>query len=153
VPSGLIFYYFPSKEALLLDLLEERHVGPALRAALAAWPHADLRTALVDIGLRFLRALQELDELVLILFREAHSRPAVADRFRRIREENIAAVAAYLDEAVRDRRLRPVDTRALARVFASSILFAAVIERPPDPERTVEETVAVLLAGLVRHDG
>jgi AcrR family transcriptional regulator len=147
VPNGLIFYYFSSKERLLMDLLEERNVAPELRAAVGAWAHADPLVALNDIGLRFLAALRRREELAAILFREFRGHPEIGARFRNLREENFALVRDYLDEAIREGRLRPVNTHALARLFLSALLFEAFLERPPDPERVVAEAVDILLRG------
>lgn len=147
VPNGLVFYHFPTKDLLLATLARERGILPELRAALAAWPHADVRVALTDVGRRFLGALDERAELAVILFREFHTHPEIAARFREIRAEGVGAVAAYLDEAVRDRRLRPVDTGTMASLFISHLLYAAFLERQPDPDRVVDATVAFLLHG------
>jgi len=149
VPSGLIFYHFRTKDELLATLIEERSILPELHAALTERPHADPETALVEVGRRLVAAFRRRDELGRILFRESMTHPDVAARFRELREEGIGTLSAYLDEAVRDGRLRPVDTRHLAWLFLASVFFAAFVERPPDPDRLVRETVATLLRGLV----
>jgi AcrR family transcriptional regulator len=149
VPGSLIFYYFPSKEALLECIIDERDILPEIREALEVSVEADPRSTLIDFGVRFLKTLKEHEELVCILLREFHSNEKVAARFKELREERYELVASYLDESVRAGRLKPVNVHMLARLFVSGMVFAAVIEEPPDPEHFVEEAVDVLLHGLL----
>jgi len=153
VPNGLIFYYFPTKDALLTSLIEERLTRGAIRATLdtmiAAMPEADPQASLTAMGIQFLGMLTERGELVRILLREVGLHRTVSSRFRELREENIHLLAAYLEDQVRAGRLRAAPTEALARLFTSDIVLASVLDPPANPASFVAEAVTALLRGYI----
>ncbi len=147
VPAGLLFYYFGSKQALLIALIDERSVLPDLHRLMASASLADPRATLIAVGTRSLREIERRGEVIRILIREAHVEPAVADRYVAIRQALREAIADYVARAVEAGRLRPVPDLPFARTFVNSIMFGALDEWPADPDAFVEETVDLLLSG------
>ncbi len=149
VPPGLIYYYFGDKRGLLKALVDERTLLPELRAALEPAPSEDPALALVGIGRRLYETVKRNERMARILFCELHLSGDVAAGFREVCEAGLRLVAAHVRGEIEAGRLRPVDAEALSRLFLSNVVFAAVFEEPEDPKRFVEETVGILLAGLV----
>ena len=155
VPSGLVFYYFPTKRSILLAIVEERGFLPELRAALQAEMrgHADPRAELTAVGLRMVDFLDRNQDLMRILVHEAISHPEVEAELRGLRAEGVRLVAEYLREETRLEKLRPTDVELLARLFAAGVLIGA-LDHPSDPRQAdrreeVRRIVEALLRGLV----
>ncbi len=148
-PSGLIFYYFETKQGLLRALLEERSFLPELRNILQGAADADPRSTLVSIGIGFLQTLEREKNLLRILLGESLTNDAVSERFAKLRGEAMGLIASYLQDAVRDGRLQPVDPLAVTRSFMYTMLFTAVFEDVQDPQALVEETVDLLLENRI----
>ncbi len=51
VPSGLIFYYFPTKQSLLESIIRERNILSELRNVVETSAVSDPRSALLTLGL------------------------------------------------------------------------------------------------------
>jgi AcrR family transcriptional regulator len=149
VPAGLLFYYFGSKQALLIALLDERSLLPDVHRLTHAASLADPRATLIAVGRRSLREIDRRGEVIRILIREAHVEPAVAERYQATRQALREAIADYVSRAVAAGRLRPVAALNFARTFVNSIVFGALDEWPTDPAAFVEETVDLLLSGLI----
>lgn len=151
-PSGLVFYYFGTKQGLLKILLEERTYLPELRDVLRSAADGDPRSALTNTGVGFMRALEREKNLVRILLGESLTNEAVSERFTELREEAMALISAYLDEAVQEGRLNPVDSRSLTRSFMYTMLFAAVFEDVKDPQAFAQTTANLLLENRIPDD-
>jgi len=149
VPSGLIFYYFGTKQGLLKAITEERSFLPRLRELIEGAKGSDPRTTMVEIGTRLLEGVRREKEIVRILFGELHLQGAAHGSTRELFQESLGLLASYLDDAVRAGRLRPTDTRTLAHLFRSGLLISAIFEQPEDPRAFVERSVDVLLTGLL----
>lgn len=151
VPSGLVFYYFPTKRSLLLAIVKERGFLPALRAALQAEmvSHVDPRAELTAVGLRMVEFLDGNQELMRILVHEAISHPEVAAELRGLRAEGVRLVEDYLREEIRLGRLHPAaDVEVVARLFAAGVLVG-VLDEPGTPLEEIRRIVDELLRGLV----
>lgn len=153
VPSGLIFYYFETKQGLLRTLVDERSFLPRLKGLLEAVKGSDPRAALVEIGTRLLEGVKREENLVRIMFGEFHLHGAAYEGAQALFDESLDLLASYLDGAVGAGRLRPTDTRVLAHLFRSGLLISAIFEQPEDPKAFVERAVDVLLEGLLPEEG
>ena len=172
VPAGLVFYYFATKDDLLNALIKERSALEFVKQAVfieqaerrlpangplvpmyqgktggrrPATPHA----VLTALGMQFLAALRERQEVVRILSRELHTHPRAAQQFRQLREQAAHIVATYLDRFIAPRVRRTFPTEAAARVFVSDLVLASAINEPLDAEAFVAGAVHVLLDGRV----
>jgi AcrR family transcriptional regulator len=151
VPGGLIFYYFPTKKALLASVLSERNILVELRAASEALVLPDPKAALITLGSRYLSTLKQHKELACILLREFRSHPEVATQFHALREEHIRLITSYVQESLRTGQYEPVKhVEAIARMFLYNIIVIGMIENMSDPLRFVEDMVDVLLCGLAK---
>jgi AcrR family transcriptional regulator len=146
VASGLIFYYFPTKEALLETIVEERHFVPMLQEALSTGDPVE--SLLINLGVSLFEAYRKRDKVVRILFREFRQNAQLTARFRELRDGALRLLAGRLDKAIEDGHLRRVDTMMLARVFVSTIALAAFFDDTPDPRGFVEELVKLMASGL-----
>jgi AcrR family transcriptional regulator len=150
VPNSLIFYYFPTKQALLENLINERNMFPKLQAVMDVPQDAPIRSTLIHIGVRYLESSQKNSEVPYILLREFRSHREVAERFKAFREEVILLIASYLTKAVHTGELKPGNVQVMARIFVYNLIVIATIEdQPDDPLRIIEDVVDVLLCGLM----
>lgn len=150
VPNSLVFYYFPTKKALLENLINERNMFPKLQAVMDVPHGADIRTILIHIGVRYLEASHQNPEVPRILLREFRSHKEVAEHFKVFREEVILLIASYLIEAMRVGELKQGNVQALARIFMYNLIVTASIEdRPKESLQFIEDMVDVLLCGLM----
>ncbi len=150
VPNSLIFYYFPTKKALLESLIDERNMLPKLHAVMDVPDDADIRTILMHIGVRYLEASHQNPEVPRILLREFRSHKEVAEHFKAFREEVILLIASYLTEAMSVGELKQGNVQALARIFVYNLIVTASIEdRPEESLQFIEDMVDVLLCGLI----
>lgn len=150
VPSGLIFYYFPTKKALLESLINERNMFPKLQAVLDVPHDADIRSILIHIGVHYLQTSRYNPEVPQILLREFRSHKEVAERFQAFRQEVILLIASYLTKAMRTGELKSGNVQAIAGIFMYNLIVMGSIEDPPaDPSKIIEEVVDVLLCGFL----
>lgn len=151
VPDSLIFYYFPTKKALLASVLSERNILVELRAAVATLTTSDPHAALMKLGLCYVHTFKQHKELAGILLREFRSHPEVASQFHELREEHIAFIASYIEASLHTEQRESVkNVHAIARIFLYNIIVLGIIEDPSEPQHFVEEMVNVLLCSLVK---
>jgi AcrR family transcriptional regulator len=155
VPNSLIFYYFPTKRALLESLIQERNRLPKLHAVMDVPHDAGIRSILIHIGTHYLETSRKNPEVPYILLREFRSHDDVAVRFEAFREELIQLMASYLAKArdAGELQIKKGNVQIIARMFMYNLIVAAIIARYPEkPEQFVEEVVDVLLCGLVSSE-
>lgn len=151
VPGGLIFYYFPTKKALLQSIIDERNILTELRVALETRtaPDPDPRSALITLGLRYLDILKQHKELACIMLREFRTHPEVATQFHELREEQIRFIASYLRASLDAGHYRPLENiQTLARMFLYNFIVIGIIEELPEPLPFVEDMVDILMCKL-----
>ena len=73
----------------------------------------------------------------------------MAAGLRAVTGESSRLVAAHVRAETETGRLRPVEAEVLSRLLLSSVMFAVLFEEPEDPEHFVEESVGILLGGLI----
>ncbi len=155
VQNGLIFYYFPTKRALLESLIQERNMLPRLHAVMDVPHDAGIRSIMIHIGIHYLETSRKNPEVPYILLREFRTHEEVAVRFEAFREELIQLIASYLAKArdAGELQVQKGNVQMIARMFMYNLIVAAIIARYPEkPEQFVEEVVDVLLCGLVSSE-
>lgn len=151
VPGGLIFYYFPTKKALLASMLSERNILVELRSVGETLIVPDPRAAFIALAIRYLDTFKQHKELTCIMLREFRSHPAVAAQFHELREEHIQFITSFLQECLQTGRYESMNNvQVIARVFLYNIIVIGIIEELHDPLPFVENMVDVLLHGLVK---
>jgi AcrR family transcriptional regulator len=152
VPGGLIFYYFPTKKALLASVLSERNILVELRTVVDTLIIPDPRAALITLASRYLTTLEQHKELACIMLREFQSHPEVAAEFHELHEENIRFIASYVQKTLNAGQYKSVkNVQAIARMFLYNIIVIGIIEDLPDPLHFVENMVDILLPDLVKN--
>jgi AcrR family transcriptional regulator len=149
VPGGLIFYYFPSKKALLASVLKERNILIELSAVVETLRVSDPRTALMTLAAHYIEALRQHRELTAILLREFLSQREIAEQFHALREEHVTLIASSIQKLLQGKCTSPAQhIQAMARTFLYNLIVIGIIEDPPEPPHFIEEMVDILLGGL-----
>lgn len=153
VPNGLIFYYFPTKKALLETLIAERNMLPAIQAIVQLPVRTDVHATLVTLGKNYLKVVKQHEELSRIMLREFRSHEDIATNFKTLREEQLRLIAAYMEEAMRVGGIQPVkDVQVMARVFLYNLIFAGLVDSLSNTPRFIEDMVDLLLCGIARDE-
>jgi AcrR family transcriptional regulator len=149
VPVGLIFYYFPSKKALLESIVNERSILTELQAATEGLIAPDPRAVLIMLGSCYLTVLQRHEEVAAILLREFRSNAEVTTQFRKLHKQHIELIASHLQRTLSDQQAISTHTiQTMARMFFYHIFMICVVEDEPEPLRFIEETVDILLHSM-----
>jgi TetR/AcrR family transcriptional regulator, cholesterol catabolism regulator len=147
VTQGLLYHYFPSKEALLDAALERHYFLPELRRIAAPDRNRPAADVLLDLARGFADVLNSHRAVVQLMLREAPSNPTVRERLDRGREEGVRLLAEYLASRVQTGELRPHDCESSARLLFYAVLGAHLANTPPEP--FLPATVHALLHGLL----
>lgn len=145
VPSGLIFYYFPTKDDLIeavFDESPEQAVSEALDLASRA-NQGDR----IDIVLTFLFDwLAEHRLLAHILLREISSGRPLARRLQTMRKRAITRLAEFFNS--RTHSSSRADPTVLAQVVSSSLVFAVVLDYPKQKGQYIQKLAALVRRGM-----
>jgi AcrR family transcriptional regulator len=153
VPNGLIFYYFPTKKALLETLIAERNMLPDVQAIVQAPVRANVHATLVTLCKNYLKVLKQHEELSRIMLREFRSHEDIAEHFKTLREEQLCLIAAYMEESMRVGGLQPgKDVQVMARVFLYNLIFVGLIDPLSNTPRFIEDMVDLLLCSIEGHE-
>ncbi len=153
VPNGLIFYYFPTKKALLEMLIAERNMLPDVQAIVQVPVPADVHATLVTLGKNYLKVLKQHEELSRIMLREFRSHEDIAENFKILREGQLRLIAAYMEESMRVGGFQPVkDVQVMARVFLYNLFFVGLVDPLSNTPRFIEDMVDLLLCGIARDE-
>lgn len=132
VAHGLMYYYFPSKDALLQAALERHYFLPELERVTTSATGRPLADVLREVVLGFAVVLREHQAVVQIMVREAPSNPAVADRLQRARQGGVRLLAELLATRVAEGELRPHNVEATARLLLFTVVAAHLAGEPPE---------------------
>jgi AcrR family transcriptional regulator len=147
VAQGLLYHYFPSKEALLEAVLERHYFLPEIRRILSADRHRPAAEVLLEVARGFARMLAENRSVMQLMLREAPSNPLIAKRIERSRRDGVRLLTEYLQSRVAAGELRPHDSDAAARLLMYGVVAAHLAGTPPEP--FVPAAVDILLQGLL----
>jgi len=142
VPSGLVFYYFETKDALIEAIIDE---APAV-----------VENAIARAGNRSLEAVLRAyyDDLLetryltqIVVAAIASSHPIAQKVLRRMRRA-LSALAAYLRSHSTESTV--VKPEVLAEVINASMITAVLITRPKDVSSFIRGLASVVRSGLAR---
>jgi AcrR family transcriptional regulator len=140
VSEGLIFRYFPSKEAILSTLVEEgsalleKDMAPILEAP----EKAGVEAVLEEVIQRYLEAIERNRDFIALWMAEQAYNPQINKAVQPVMEGLVRGLADYLAERHRLGFLRSdLDPEAAARVFWA-ILFYFTLPLTFQPETAPE---------------
>ncbi|MEE2033282.1 TetR/AcrR family transcriptional regulator [Rhodococcus chondri] len=156
VPKGLIFYYFPTKAAILEALISERCPVDPLADLTALVAPGDPATSLVNLDNALNLCDHDSSVLRVIIWREAETHPGARTRLRMLRSYLRDATVRVLQASVPG-PVSPNALRAAAATWVSAMFSAAATDRwfdldglPRSREelRNVARLVAAGLSGI-----
>lgn len=151
VAKGLLFYYFPRKQDLLLALLAERLPPQPLCDLSGVAVRGDVRGSLVRLAERIDLGGHESTVLRTILFREASTHDEVRSHLRALHDGLIELTERALD-AASPRRLAQRPRRQAADTFVALLLHEANTRRfggvVPDLAGAAEQIARALGAAV-----
>ena len=149
VAQGLLYRYFPGKDALLSAIIERHGPLSLLRDLLATSPDRPAREMLLDLANRFYALAQERRRLLRLVVREILWRPETLPLGMAVREQAIEMLAGYFRSRVEAGELRPLDPYVVGQLFASNVILVAIAELPPEPY--LSGAIDVILQGVAAH--
>ncbi len=155
VPKGLVFYYFPTKEAILRALLTERLPTEPLTDIAAVVTPGDPAASLLNLDAALNLRQHRSPVLRVILWREAETHPDVRDRLRGLRAHLIDTTVRVL-AASAPNSVAPGTLRACATAWVAAMLSLANRDRwhaldglpPVDDLHGVANVVAAAMTQL-----
>jgi AcrR family transcriptional regulator len=160
VSKGLVYLYFPSKEALL-EAIVQRAVAPLAATALSDLEtyKGDPRVPITGLLLRLGHLLHDPKTVAIprLILREALNFPSIAEMYRRNVLDRVAPiVTALIRRGVEDGYFRPVDPELALRSVIGPVvahMALALIFRitPADGlalERLIKDHLTILFDGL-----
>jgi AcrR family transcriptional regulator len=150
--KGAVYHHFATKEAVFLALVDD--FAARLAAAVAA-TIAGRHGALAKVEGALVAALTTFAEnqrLARLILLEAVSLGAVYEQKRaEVHDRFAALIQGYLDEAVRDGSIAPLDTRVATLVWLGAINEVVVqwlSGRVPDLTAAAQRLTPILLASI-----
>lgn len=152
--KGAVYHHFPNKEALFLALVDDfaRRLAEAVARAIAA-SHGALGKveAALRAGLETFAAHRELARI--ILFESASLGPPYQAKRAEIHDRFAALIRGYLDEAVAEGAIPPIDTRVATLAWlgaVNEVVMQWLARGEPD---LIGEAVPALTTLLLRSIG
>jgi len=150
VGKGVFYWYFSSKEELLVELLRSSHLALRRRQQ-AALAGEDDPLARIELGIRASLAWfhEHRDYFAIIQF--AATDETFAPVLRRNREVAIADTARHLKEAIVERRIPDQDPEVLAYAIhgvIDQLTRRFLVERDEPVGRVADVAVSFCLRGL-----
>ncbi|MFE3100897.1 TetR/AcrR family transcriptional regulator [Nocardia tengchongensis] len=128
VPKGLVFYYFPTKDAILSALMAERVPPQPIDDIDAVVVPGDPAKSLVNMDAALNLRDHDSSVLRVIMWREADTHPDVRKQLRRMRDQLLDATARVL-AASAPGPVQPGTLRACAAAWVSAMLAIASTDR------------------------
>lgn len=151
VAQGLLYHYFPSKDALLTAIVEREGPLGMLHELLATPPDRPTRETLLDIAARIYALIQQRRPLLRLIMREVIWQPEMLRFGMGVREQALAMLAGYLQSRVAAGELRPHDSLVVGQLFASDVILVAIAGLPIEPYLT--GAIDVILQSIAAHPG
>ncbi len=144
--TGMVFYHFPTKTALLDTVLAERSPQAGLAHRIDGHP-GDPVGLLRELATAIARTVEERGEVLRIMLRGEE--PEHAHLFGRYLDTAADVLGAQLAEELAVSGITAGQARAIARSFFSTLLVAFLLAPVEEPDRLVDDTIHTLLHGYV----
>lgn len=157
VSIGSLYEYFPSKDALLVELFE-RHLTEAEDILAAVWQSLPPDAGIAELVRAFANAMVDTHAndraLHRLLFEEAPLPRATRRRLEEVEQRNAALVEAYLRANRRLSRRDPAIASTIIVQCIEAITHKLVVhgESNADPTPYVDEMVALVTSYLGARD-
>ncbi len=146
VAQGLLYHYFPSKDALLAAIVEREGPLTLLNELLATPPDRPARETLLDIATRIYELIQRRRPLLRLIVREVIWKPEMLRFGMAVREQALEMLVRYLHSRVAAGELRPHDPYVVGQLLASDVILVAIAGLPIEPYLT--GAIDVILQGI-----
>ena len=146
VPSGLVFYYFETKDALIEATFEN---NPPAQVLSQMWEAARQNTTTpIESALRaaYEGVLEHRYQAYILTAEIASSRP-IAKRLRQLRKDALVAFADFFREQSGGIKTA-IEPAVLAQVISSSMLSTVLLDQPRDVDAYIKGLTSVVSAGL-----
>lgn len=156
---SLIYWYFPSKEDLFLEIVRVRQ--PLLQIVIDADSLLDRppKELLLSLAKTYISSMEqpEMQQMARLFLAEVGQRPDLADLIsQNLMEPVLAFLSSYLAHQVKLGRLRPHDERSSSRAFIgmllpqmiSMVLLPRLHADGPTIEEHLETAVDIFLRGV-----
>lgn len=128
VPKGLVFYYFPTKDAILSALMAERVPAAPIDDIESVVAPGDPAKSLVNLDAALNLRDNHSSVLRVIMWREADTHPDVRKQLRRMRDQLLDVTARVL-QASAPGPVQPGTLRACAAAWVSAMFAIASTDR------------------------
>ncbi|GAB2645451.1 TetR/AcrR family transcriptional regulator [Nocardia goodfellowii] len=128
VPKGLVFYYFPTKDAILSALMAERVPAQPIDDIGTVVRPGDPAASLVNLDAALNLRDHHSSVLRVIMWREADTHPDVRRQLRQLRDQLLEVTAKVL-EASAPTKVRPGTVKACATAWVSAMFAMASTDR------------------------
>ncbi|MFI1920280.1 TetR/AcrR family transcriptional regulator [Nocardia sp. NPDC020380] len=128
VPKGLVFYYFPTKDAILSALMAERVPPEPIDDIDSLVAPGDPVKSLVNLDAALNLRDHHSSVLRVIMWREADTHPDVRKQLRRMRDQLLDVTARVL-QASAPSPVQPGTLRACAAAWVSAMFTIASTDR------------------------
>jgi AcrR family transcriptional regulator len=150
VGKGVFYWYFESKEQLLVDILKEAQHDLRRSQQQAIGDETD-PVRRIELGIRASLAWLAANRRLITLFQFAATEERFAPTLRRGQEVAIADVVPHVKEGIVAGRIRDTDPLVLTHAIlgvTNHLARAFVMERGESPDEVADAAVAFCLGGL-----
>jgi AcrR family transcriptional regulator len=145
VAQGLVYHYFDSKDDLLGAIIERHNPLPVLSTALTDVADRPVREVLLDLATRAYNLMGEKRSIIVVVAREALTRPELQQRIFALQRMGIGLFVEYMRSRIASGEIRPHNPEVTARMLIGSMLALRLSDAPAS---YVPEVVDNLLRGV-----
>jgi len=147
VAQGLIYYYFQSKDDLLVAVFERHNPLPQFQTIIESLVGLPAEEGLLHFALGVAALLTEKRLVVRLLVRELLSpRSTMLEQVLALREGVIVLLTEYLEDCIAAGELRPHPPLITIQLLVSSFLTLVLLDQPIEP--LVPQIVQSVLDGI-----
>jgi AcrR family transcriptional regulator len=148
VPVGLLFYYFPTKVALLAAVLERNDLAISLRKALREPGKGELgKQVLLEALTSMLVFIEKNDRWAVLFFRELLADRAGSEAIRQQRIEGLKFFAGWLERNIGTSKKKFKYASVAAHILGASLMVAALVDRPKDKKAYASSLMSLMMHG------